>query len=142
MDVTRSELISLIQAVSREEFSRSGGPGGQNVNKVNTKVTLRVPLGALIREGGLTEADATLAARRLAGRINEAGELVLQISDTRSQRMNREIAVERAADLLVEALRTRKRRRPTRPGAAARERRLQVKGRRARNIRNRRIPEE
>ena len=129
----RGTLIETIQRISREEFSRSGGPGGQNVNKVNTQVTLRVPINLL----ELSAADVERVRLRLTNRCNDAGELVIQVSDTRSQHANREIAVERAADLIAHALRRPKRRRPTQPSAAARERRLKGKHRRSRIKRNR-----
>ena len=132
------ELTSTIRAVATEEFSRSGGPGGQNVNKVNTQVTLRVPLDQLALPTGDLERVTTI----LANRCNAEGELVIQVSDTRSQRMNREIAVERAADLVSNALVRPKHRRPTRPSAAAREKRIQQKKRRSRTKDNRRNPEE
>ena len=136
--MTRHELIETIQRISREAFSRSGGPGGQNVNKVNTQVTLRVPLGQL----GLPDDDRERVVRRLANRCNAEGELVIQVSDTRSQHTNREIAVERAAGLIATALRRPKRRRPTQPSAAARERRLNGKRRRSRIKQNRRVTDD
>lgn len=130
----RATLVETIQRISREEFSRSGGPGGQNVNKVSTQVTLRVPINLLELPAG----DLARVRRRLANRCNDAGELVIQVSDTRSQHANREIATERAADLISNALRRPKRRRPTRPSTAARERRLRAKSHRARIKQNRR----
>ena len=136
--MTRDELIASIQSISREEFSRSGGPGGQNVNKVNTQVTLRVPVGQLM----LAAEDSERVREKLSGRINEAGELVIQVSDTRSQRQNREIAGGRAADLLLQALKHPRKRRPTGPSAAARERRLTAKSHRARVKQNRRVSED
>lgn len=136
--LSRCELIEAIRAVATEEFSRSGGPGGQNVNKVSTQVTLKVPIGQL----GLLIDESDRVTTRLANRCNGEGELVLQVSDTRSQRMNREIAVERAADLVSGALTRPKRRKPTSPSAAAKERRISQKKRRSRIKGNRRTPEE
>ncbi|MEE8440294.1 MAG: alternative ribosome rescue aminoacyl-tRNA hydrolase ArfB [Spirochaetia bacterium] len=136
--MTRRDLITDIRKVSRQEFSRSGGPGGQNVNKVNTQVTLHVSIDLL----ALPADESDRVRRRLANRCNDAGELVIQVSDTRSQHSNREIAVERAAELIATALRRPKRRRPTRPTAAARERRLSGKRRRSRIKQNRRIADD
>jgi len=136
--MTRGELTETIQRISREEFSRSGGPGGQNVNKVNTQVTLRVPIDLL----ALPAHESDRIKRRLANRCNESGELVIQVSDTRSQHANREIAAERAAELITNALQRPKRRRPTRPSAGARERRLTAKRHRSRTKQNRRISDD
>jgi ribosome-associated protein len=140
--MTRTEIAVAIQLVSSEEFSRSGGPGGQNVNKVNTQVTLRVPLAALVRELPLTEVEAAELEAGLTGRVNAAGEFILQVSDTRSQRANRDIAVERATEAVLAALQKPLPRRPTRPGRAVRERRIAGKKHRARIKHDRRPPEE
>lgn len=134
----REELESTIRGAARERFSRSGGPGGQNVNKVNTQVTLHVPLSEL----GLTDDERARVETALAGRISGEGELVVQVSQTRSQAQNREIAVERAVELLAEALTPRRPRKPTRPSRAARERRLEGKKRSGERKRFRRPPEE
>ncbi len=136
--MTRRDLIADIRKVSREEFSRSGGPGGQNVNKVNTQVTLRVSIDLL----ALPADESDRVRRRLANRCNDAGELVIQVSDTRSQHSNREIAVERAAELIATALQRPKRRRPSRPSAAARERRLRGKHHRSRIKRDRGVTDD
>ena len=102
------------------------------MNKVNTQVTIRVSLATLVQEIGETSVAVNQLVERLGSRVNEAGELVVQVSDTRSQRMNRTIARERAADLIVHALRPRRTRRPTSPSAAARQRRLEAKRHRSR----------
>ncbi|GAB6088547.1 alternative ribosome rescue aminoacyl-tRNA hydrolase ArfB [Spirochaeta dissipatitropha] len=117
-----------IRETAEEVFSRSGGPGGQNVNKLNTRVTLRIELNRL----ELSEIQLARLHRILVNRINAEGMLVLQCSETRSQLRNREIALERAVHLIGSALQQEKKRRPTRPTAASRERRLKKKQNRGR----------
>jgi ribosome-associated protein len=120
-------------------YSRSGGPGGQNVNKVNTKVTLRVALAAL---EGLSEAEMNRLQETLRGRITEAGEIVIASSEERSQRTNQERAFARMEALILSAARLPKHRRPTKPPRAAREKRLQSKRLRGQTKADRRLSPE
>jgi ribosome-associated protein len=124
-------LHDSIKQIAVLQFSRAGGPGGQNVNKVSSKVTLHIKLSGL---AGLTEAELTHARNSLASRLargkdsdGDADLLVLQCSEERSQEANRQIAYARAEALISGAARLPKRRRPTRPSRAARERRLEEK---------------
>ncbi|HER43916.1 MAG TPA: aminoacyl-tRNA hydrolase [Candidatus Eisenbacteria bacterium] len=109
------------------EFSRSGGPGGQNVNKVNTKATLLFDVSA---SPSLTEEERSRIMSSLRTRITKAGVLRVSSQRHRTQRANREAALERFSELLREALRTRRPRRKTRVPRAVKERRIKEKKRR------------
>jgi ribosome-associated protein len=133
------ELEELVRRLAEFHFSRAGGPGGQNVNKVSSRVTARLPLAGL--PGLAAEARARLAAR-LGRRVNAEGLLQLSVRDTRDQARNREIAVRRLAALLAAAMREPRRRQATRPSAGSRERRLSAKKRRSQDKRLRSVPPE
>ena len=110
-----------------ERFVRASGPGGQNVNKVASAVELRFDVAASSLP---TEVKARLLA--LAGkRVTSDGVLLIDSREHRTQAQNREAARARLVALLQHAARRPKTRRPTRPGAAARNKRLQSKKRRS-----------
>lgn len=110
-----------------ERFIRSSGPGGQNVNKVATAVELRFDVGASELPDAVKDRLRTLAARRLTA----DGRLLIDSRAYRTQAQNREAARERLLALIDQARREPKKRRPTRPKAAAKEQRLQSKKRRS-----------
>ena len=119
-------LRESIRSAARAEFSRSGGPGGQNVNKVSTKATLRIRLEDI---GGLNEAEISRVRAVLAGRVTGEDEIVISSSEERSQHVNRERAFARLEALVVSAARLPRTRRPTKPSRTAREERLDSKRR-------------
>src|SRR5690242_19573778 len=107
-------------------FTRSAGPGGQNVNKVASAVQLRF---ALARNTTL-RADVKSRLRALAGhRVTDDGELLIVARESRSQEQNRRLAEERLAELIRRALVPPKKRHATKPTRASKERRLEVKSR-------------
>jgi len=117
-------LRQSVRNASEISFSRSGGPGGQNVNKLNTKVTLRLKL---LDIDGLSDAELERAKTLLANRISSGDEIVISSDEERSQRTNLERAYFRVEALITAAARLPKHRRPTKPSKAAREQRLHVK---------------
>ena len=120
-------------------FARSGGPGGQNVNKVATKVLARLVVGDI---PGITETELARLRRVLGSRLTTGDELLVSSSRTRSRERNVQDALDRMCKLLADALRRRRPRRPTRPTRASKERRIAAKKRRGDTKRLRRRPPE
>ena len=129
--VTRS--VSLDPDEIELRVSRSSGPGGQHANKTETRVEAVFDVAA---SASLTDAQK----RRVESRLGAVVRATAQ--DERSQSRNRALAVERLAAKLAEALRVERRRVPTAPTAASRERRLESKRRRARVKRHRAAPDD
>jgi len=120
--------LALADGEARFVASRSQGPGGQNVNKVATRITLLFDVDG---SPSLTESQRRRLHQRLAGRISGDGILRVSSQRHRSQAANRRAALERFTVLLADALRPRASRIATRPTAASRERRIADKRRRA-----------
>lgn len=119
----------------RWQYARSSGPGGQNVNKVNTKAEMWVAVEAL---EGLTP-RAVERLRAIAGRrLTTSDEIHVASDSERTQEGNRAQVLQRLRELLIEAMHEPKRRRKTRPSRAARQRRLDAKRRRSEVKANRR----
>lgn len=110
-----------------ESFSRSSGPGGQNVNKVSTAVELRFEAARC----PVLSPAVKARLKRIAGRKwTGDGAILIRAEGTRSQARNREIAEERLVEMIRRALVAPKRRIPTKPGMGAKRRRLDAKTRR------------
>jgi ribosome-associated protein len=125
--ITSSLAVPLAELQFR--FSPSGGPGGQNANKVNTRVELRFDVAG----------SPSLGPRQRARLLDRLGpEVRVVADDERSQLRNRQLAVERFRRRMADALHVDTPRRPTRPSRGAKERRLKAKRQVSERKRNRR----
>jgi ribosome-associated protein len=125
--VTRSVVLPLSELALR--FSRSSGPGGQHANRSETRVEALFDV----------EASSALTDNQKRRVLAKAGPVIRAVAqDERSQWRNRELAIQRVVEGLREALRVERKRVPTKPSAAARQRRLDAKRRRSETKRLRR----
>jgi ribosome-associated protein len=129
-DLRISARTTLPARLLSVRFSRSGGPGGQNVNKVETKVDVRLDLDGAIDVLG--ERNVARIRSRLAGRIDAHGDLQVVSSRHRLRARNVEEALSRLETLVRQALERPKPRKATKPSRASRERRLEQKKQRSR----------
>jgi len=123
-DIRVTDAIAIPGSELRVSFVRSGGPGGQNVNKVASKVQLRWTPAA---SSAFSEADRAWLVKKLASKLTVDGDLIVASNLTRDQGRNRVDAEAKLAALIVAALVRPKKRRATRPSKAAKARRIDEK---------------
>jgi ribosome-associated protein len=133
-----NDSIRILEDELHWTFVRAGGPGGQNVNKVASKAVLHWN----VASPGLPEDVRARLRVQQRGRINAEGELVLSSQRYRDQGRNVADCLEKLRAMILQAAAPPKVRKRTRPGRAARERRLDLKHRRAATKQRRRLPRE
>jgi len=129
-----TNTLSIPEEELRFKASRSGGPGGQNVNKLNTRMTLLFDVKS---SPSLSQVQKQSIQRRLATRINHEGVLRVVCQRHRTQAANRRGATERFVEVLVDALKKRRPRRKTQISEAVKRRRREQRARRSRLKRSR-----
>ncbi len=133
--------ISLVDLIGEVVFktSRSSGPGGQHANKVSSRVTLQFDIA---NSRILTPEQKVMLLQRLASRVTSEGVLPITVQETRSQSTNKDIALQKFAELLQKAFRKRKVRKATKPTKSAKRERLKKKKIVSEKKRWRKPPEE
>lgn len=126
LEVRRELVIPADELV--ESASRAAGPGGQHVNKANTRVTLRW---SVVGSAALTESQRSRLLERLASRLTRRGELVVHADRSRSRGRNLQSARERMAEMVREALVVEQPRVSTKPSRSSRERDREASRRRS-----------
>ncbi|MBP3608392.1 MAG: aminoacyl-tRNA hydrolase [Treponema sp.] len=122
--MNKAELHNSIINNSKISFIRSGGHGGQNVNKVNTKVHLVLAVSDI---KGITEAEQDRIRIKLASIINKDNCFFLDVDDERYQELNRKIALARLENRIIQALVIPKKRIKTKPTKTSKERKIKLK---------------
>jgi len=134
-DIAVTRAVSIPRSAVKYRFARSSGPGGQNVNKVSTKVEVLCDVAQL---RGLTEELRLQLQTTLGPRLDSRGILHVVVDESRSQWANRELALSRLSDLLRSALKQRAKRKSTSPTRSSKERRIFAKVRKSKTKRTRR----
>lgn len=118
---TRKLTSAILLPELEFSASRSSGPGGQNVNKVNSRITLRFNIpGSTI----LTDDEKAVLLTKLASRLTDAGDLMVHAQDKRSQLQNKEAALQKLDEILAKALQKKKARKATKPSKTAVQKRI------------------
>lgn len=132
-----NDRITIPVSAIETRAVRASGPGGQNVNKLNTKIQMWIDLD----QAGFTPEELARVREFLRSRLDAKGRLLVSSQATRDQARNAADAGERAAELLRAALHRPKRRIPTRPTRASKDRRVDEKRRAAEHRRDRSVDE-
>jgi ribosome-associated protein len=135
-DIRVNERVLVPEAAIETKAVRASGPGGQNVNKLATKIQMWIDLA---RVAGLEGDDLPRVREFLKSRLDADGRLLVMSQETRDQARNREDCASKVADLIRTALVRPKVRRRTRPTRASKERRIEAKRRHADRLRERHV---
>lgn len=135
LKITR--YLSLDESEITLNFIRAPGPGGQNVNKIASAVQLRFDV---VHSPSLSEAVRSRLLTQARNKISQTGELIIKASRFRTQERNKQDALERLKMLLINAEKTPKRRKPTKPSRTSIEKRLRTKKLHSKNKSIRREP--
>jgi ribosome-associated protein len=128
--MANNHIITSAELIPELEFStsRSSGPGGQNVNKVSTKVIIRWNL---LNSALITDEQKMLLLNKLSSQLTREGELIINSQESRSQLQNKELALEKLDALLRKALTKPKARKATKPTKSSKVKRVDNKKRHA-----------
>jgi len=133
-----TDRISIPPAAVETRAVRASGPGGQNVNKVSSKIQMWIDLGLV----GFSPDELARVRESLKSRLDDRGRLLLSSQETRDQHRNLEDCKAKAAELIRAGMRRPKVRRPTRPTRSSKERRFEQKRHQAKRLKDRRVGDD